>query len=134
MDAVESGKKMIKAAIIALLLTNVIAIVINAVSGPAGEATPTILKGAVRLVIIGAILYYFYDGDKVAKWLLVIPTLISGVLGFIVALVAFNFLFLAINSIYIAIGIVLMSKPVNNFLIYRREEYQKECNVYEDES
>jgi hypothetical protein len=119
------------------------------VNGQADEIANTLLYGLARFAFLGTVLYYFYIGNKLAKWLIVISTLVYGVLGFLSTLLGIVVLLLASNisfivkdsinlTIYIiciAIGVVLIkSSPVNDFLTYQREELKKEINDYESES
>jgi hypothetical protein len=142
MKTVKSGKKIVMTIITVLLLTIIITIVSTVVNGQADEMGSRTFFGLVRFAIIGSILYFLYTGNKVAKWLMVIITLYSGITGFLASLLAFNRAPLAINItnmalqiIYIAIGIVLIvSSPVNNFLRYQRGEYKDGSNDYKSEN
>lgn len=139
METVEVGKKIVITIIIVLLLTIIISIISTIVNGQGNEMGAITFYGSLRFALIGSILYFLYAGNKVAKWLMVIITLISGVIGFLASLLAFSRSFTAINIfnmalviIYIAIGVVLIvSSPVNNFLKFQRGEYKDESNDFE---
>ncbi|SHO46610.1 hypothetical protein [Anaerocolumna xylanovorans] len=149
MYSINLGKKIVNAIIIALLSTNFIAIVSAVVNGQSDEIVTTTFFGLVRLAILGSILYFLYAGKNLAKWLIVISTLFSGITGFFASLLRILSLFLDLNvsfsvidiinifiyTIYIVIGVVLIvSIPVKNFLTYRCEECQKDSNENESES
>lgn len=132
------GKKIVITIIIVLLLINVMNIIsIVVIRQDSGMA----FFGLVRLAFIGSILYFFYAGNKTAKWLLVIITLLNGIPGFLASLLRFRALIgidimnMALEFICIAIGVILIvSSPVNNFLSFQLEENKKESNDYESES
>ncbi len=150
MHSINLGKKIVNAIIIALLSTNFIAIMVSMVVNSQSDETATmIFVGLVRLAILGSILYFLYTGNKLAKWLIVISTLLSGITGISASFLRILSLFIDSNVsysvidiinifiyiIYIVIGVVLIvSIPVNNFLTYRREECQKDNNEDENES
>ena len=150
MHSINLGKKIVNAIIIALLSTNFIAIMVSMVVNSQSDETATmIFVGLVRLAILGSILYFLYTGNKLAKWLIVISTLLSGITGIFASFLRILSLFIDSNVsysvidiinifiyiIYIVIGVVLIvSIPVKNFLTYRREEYQKDNNEDENES
>jgi hypothetical protein len=81
MHSIYLGKKIVNAIIIALLSTNLIAMVSAVVKGQSDEIVTTTFFGLVRLAILGSILYYLYIGNKLAKWLIVISTLFAGITG-----------------------------------------------------
>lgn len=122
---------------------NVIAIISKVIYGQADEMGVNIVYGFFRLALIGSILYFLYAGNKVAKWWIVITTLINVIrllelLLLLVlnrALIAIDIVNMAIEIIYIAIGAVLIvSSPVNNFLRFQRGENKEEINDYESEN
>lgn len=146
MVTVNIGKKIVKAIITVLLMTIVITIIGIVVNGQADEMGSNIFFGLVRFALIGSFLYFLYAGNKVAKWLIVIITLFSGITGFLSsllalllafnrALIAINIMNMTLDIIYITIGVVLIvSSPVNNFLRFQRGEYKDESNNYESEN
>lgn len=140
MESVKSGKKIVVAVIIILLLTIVISIISTVVIGQADAMALSVFIGLVRFALIGSILYFLYAGNKVAKWLIVIISLISGINGFISsvlltfsrALLAIDIMIMGIEIIWIAIGVVLIVvSPVNNFFKFQRGEYNKDSMDYE---
>ncbi len=149
MNSIKLGKKIVNVIIIILLLTNVIYTISKVVNGQVDDIATTTLFGIVRFAINASILYYLYKGEKLAKWLIVILAFLNGIFGFLglvlriislllasnISLIAKDFINMPIYIIYIIIGVVLIvSSPVNEFLTYQREVYQKECNDYESES
>lgn len=135
------GKKIVNAIIIALLSINFIVLVTTFVNGQSNKIVTTTFVGLVRLAILGSILYFLYAGNNLAKWLIVISTLFSGITGFFTSLISILSLFLGSNvsfiaidiiniviyTIYIVIGVVLIvSIPVKNFLTYQREQCKKD--------
>lgn len=141
MKTVKFGKKIVIAIITVLLLTTIITIIITVVNGQADEKGYSTFFGLVRFALIGSILYFLYKGNKVAKWLIVIMTLMGGITGFLALLLAFNRALIGIYIVnmamvitYIAIGVALIvSSPVNNFLRFQRGEYKDENNGYKSE-
>ncbi|MFT4146500.1 MAG: hypothetical protein QM644_18815 [Mobilitalea sp.] len=146
MYSINLGKKIVNAIIIVLLSTNFIVMVSSVVNGNSNEIVTMAFFGLVRLAILGSILYFLYTGKMLAKWLIVISTLFSGITGFFAFLLRILSLFLEANvsfnvidiinifiyTIYIVIGILLIvSIPVKNFLTYQREECQKDNNEKE---
>lgn len=140
MSTEKLGKKIVITIITLLLLSIIFTIIINAVYGQANEMGTVIFYGFVRFTLIGSILYFLYAGNKVAKWLIVVLSLFGGVSGFLVTLsvfskvvIAISILNMAVNIIYIAIGVVLIvSSPVNSFLRFQRE-FKNESNDCESE-
>lgn len=136
MKSVEQGKKIVIAFIIVLLIANVISSISRGVYGQADEIGANTFYGLVRFALIGSILYYLYAGNKVAKWLTVALTLISGIMGLLAVLLAFtngvdviDIMNMALVIGYIIIGIVLIvSRPVNDYLRFQRGEYKEESN------
>jgi hypothetical protein len=150
LNSLKVGKKIVIAIIIVLVLTNVISTISMVVNVQADEKATTTFFGLVRFAIFGTILYYLYVGNKLAKWLIVIFALMNGILGFLssllniilplllgsnISLSARDIINMLIYIICIVIGVLLIvSRPVNNFLTYQREELKKEINDYENES
>ena len=144
MNSLKFGKKFVIAVISLLLLTNIISKISMVINGQADTIATTIFFGLIGFAILGTILYYFYAGNKLAKWMIVISTLMSGVSGLLKFLLSIassfllssndslsviDFINLPLYIIYIAIGVVLIvSGPVNKFLENQREENQKEGN------
>lgn len=142
MKTVEFGKKIVITVITVVLLALITTIISTVVNVQADEKVSSTFFGLVRFAVTGSILYYLYAGNKVAKWLIVIITLIGGITGFLASLltsllafnrtlIAINIMNMALDIIYIAIGVVLIvSSPVNDFLKYQRGEYKEENNEY----
>lgn len=141
METVRFWKKIIVAIIILLLLTNVITSINTVVYGQPDVMGTNIFSGFIRFALAGSVLYFLYAGNKVAKWLIVIITLMGGISGFLSVLLAFSSVLIAISIInmamaiiYISIGIVLIiSSPVNNFLRFQHENI-KVSNDIENEN
>jgi hypothetical protein len=135
MNLAEQGKKVVNAVAVALVLINLISIISVVVYGQTEGGTMSVFQGLLRFAIIGSLLYFLYAGNKVAKWLLVIYALFNGLVGVFALLSVFNIVLLAIAITCIAIGIVLIvSKPVDSYMRFKRGELHEENNGSETES
>lgn len=140
METINLGKKTIIAIVITLLLTNVVAAITTIVNGQADGIAVYTLFGLIRFALLATILYYLYKGNKIAKWLTVIASLICGISGLLVSLLtlllesnvvltATKIINIVLAVIYIIIGIVLIvSRPVKYFLKLQRGEFEEESN------
>lgn len=135
MNMVEQGRKVLNGVALALVLINVISVISVMVYGSAEGGSTSVIQGLVRLAFIGALLYFLYAGNKVAKWLLVIYALFNGLVGTLALLSVFNLVLLAVDITCIAIGIVLItSKPVDSYMRFKRGELQGEDHDFETEN
>lgn len=132
MELVKKGKKIVIIIIMVLIMIDIITIGgcanLYAINGQINEVIAQLIRGTVRLVLEGVILFFLYKGHRWAKYLMTTLLITGAFFGFAIMtsmhLKLFDIYFLIIAVIDIALAITLIvSKSVKSFLSFQKNGF-----------
>lgn len=122
MEKIQKGKKLLFLIILGMLLLDAVIIFMNAGAnfsiGKIDRGIATIIEGAIRFFITGALLFFVYKGKSWAKWIIVALLLFGSAIAFLLG----NKLTVIFGIIYTSFCIMLMfSSSIKAFLAYQNQ-------------
>ncbi|MDF2804922.1 MAG: hypothetical protein K0S61_4827 [Anaerocolumna sp.] len=137
MDTIKTGKKLILAIIITIIIVDITVLTFTSLAyvmkGMLDYVAYKLFRGIIRLILTCIIMFFLYKGHKWAKWLTIVLLFIWGIVGFFAFFLnVFKITLLLMGVLYIGFSLALIySKSVTLFLKYQRGEVLPKSDLAE---
>jgi len=132
MESVKRGKVLLVVMISVCLTFSFISFALSAsveyVSGEATNAIYELIQGLIRFILECVLFFFLFKGYKWAKIVTMVLTVIGALASF-VSMFSIHLIMGVFFIIYIALFIILLLKPVNEFFRFQREERVKNSMI-----